>query len=46
MAESTSTFFYPTGSLTRLTFEHDSQGRITGILMRDDRHEELWEKKK
>ena len=46
MAESTSTFFYPSGSLTRLTFEHDSQGRVTGILMRDDRHEELWEKKK
>ena len=33
-------------SLTRLTFEHDSQGRVTSILMRDDRHEELWEKKK
>ena len=46
MAESTNTFFYPSGSLTRLTFEHDSQGRVTGILMRDDRHEELWEKKK
>lgn len=46
MAESTSTFFYPSGSLTRLTFEHDSQGHVTGILLRDDRHEELWEKKK
>jgi pimeloyl-ACP methyl ester carboxylesterase len=46
MAESTNTFFYPSGSLTRLTFEHDSQGRVTGILMRDDRHEELWEKRK
>jgi pimeloyl-ACP methyl ester carboxylesterase len=46
MAESTSTFFYPTGSLTRLTFEHDAQGRVTGILYRDDRHEELWEKRK
>jgi predicted esterase len=46
MAESTSTFFYPSGSPTRLTFEHDSQGRVTGILFRDDRHEELWEKKK
>jgi poly(3-hydroxybutyrate) depolymerase len=46
MAESTSTFFYASGSLTRLTFEHDSQGHVTGILMRDDRHEELWEKKK
>jgi acetyl esterase/lipase len=46
MPESTNTFFYPTGSLTRLTFEHDSQGRVTGILMRDDRHEEIWDKKK
>jgi hypothetical protein len=46
MAESTGTFFYPSGSLTRLTFERDSQGHVTGILMRDDRHEELWEKKK
>jgi predicted peptidase len=46
MAESTTTFFYPSGSLTRLTFEHDTQGRVTAILYRDDRHEELWEKKK
>jgi predicted esterase len=46
MAESTTTFFYPTGSQTRLNFEHDSQGRVTGIMYRDDRHEELWEKKK
>ncbi len=45
-AESTSTFFYPSGTLTRLTFEHDSQGRVTGILFRDDRHEELWEKRR
>jgi predicted esterase len=44
--ETPSTFFYPTGSLTRLTFEHDPQGRVTGIQYRDDRHEELWEKKK
>jgi predicted esterase len=46
MAESTTTFFYPSGSVTRLTFEHDTQGRVTGILYRDDRHEELWEKRK
>jgi Domain of unknown function (DUF3471)/Putative esterase len=45
-AENSTTFFYPTGSLTRLTFEHDSQGRVTAIHYRDDRHEELWEKKK
>lgn len=45
-AESASTFFYPTGSATRLTFEHDTQGRVTGILYRDDRREERWEKRK
>jgi predicted esterase len=44
--ESANTFFYPTGSPTRLTFEHDPQGRVTAIQLRDDRHEELWEKKK
>jgi pimeloyl-ACP methyl ester carboxylesterase len=46
LAETTNTFFYPSGSLTRLTFEHDTQGRITGILYRDDRHEEMWERKR
>jgi pimeloyl-ACP methyl ester carboxylesterase len=46
LAETTSTFFYPSGSLTRLTFEHDTQGRVTGILYRDDRHEELWERRR
>ena len=45
-AENPSTFFYPTGSLSRLTFEHDGQGRVTGILFRDDRHEERWDKRK
>jgi hypothetical protein len=45
-AESVTTFFYPTGSLTRLTFEHDSTGRVMAIQYRDDRHEELWEKRK
>jgi len=45
-AETPGTFFYITGSQSRLTFEHDSLGRITGIQFRDDRHEEFWEKKK
>jgi dienelactone hydrolase len=45
-AQSTSTFFYLTGSQSRLTFEHDPQGHVTSILFRDDRHEERWEKKK
>ena len=45
-AENTNTFFYLSGSQTRLTFEHDAQGRVTGIQDKDDRHEERWEKKK
>lgn len=45
-AENVSTFFYPSGSLTRLTFEHDAQGHVTGLLYHDDRHDERWEKRK
>jgi acetyl esterase/lipase len=45
-AESPSTFFYPNGSsIPRLTFEHDLQGRVTALVLRDDRHEERWEKR-
>jgi acetyl esterase/lipase len=45
-AESQTVFFYPNGSsLTRLTFERDAQGRVTGAVFRDDRHEERWEKR-
>jgi predicted esterase len=45
-AESSSVFFYVNGSsTTRLTFEHDGQGRITAMSLRDDRHEEHWEKR-
>jgi hypothetical protein len=44
-AESPSVFFYPNGSsITRLTFERDSQGHVTALMLRDDRHEERWEK--
>jgi len=44
--ESSSVFFYPNGSsLSRLTFERDTQGRVTGANFRDDRHEERWEKR-
>ncbi|MGA9585785.1 MAG: alpha/beta hydrolase-fold protein [Terracidiphilus sp.] len=44
-AESTSVLFYPNGSsLTRIDVERDSQGRVTGLLLRDDRHEERWER--
>ena len=45
-AESTSVFFYLNGSsTTRLTFEHDSTGRIIALTLRDDRHEERWDKR-
>jgi hypothetical protein len=44
-AESSSALFYPNGSsLTRLTVERDAQGRVTGLILRDDRHEERWER--
>ena len=45
-AESYTTFFYPQGGYwTRLIVERDTQGRVSGLLYRDDRHEERWEKK-
>jgi predicted esterase len=45
-AESASVFFYLNGSsTTRLTFERDGQGHIATLMLRDDRHEERWEKR-
>jgi acetyl esterase/lipase len=44
LPETTTRFFYPSGSPTRLTFERDSSGRVIGLLYHDDRHEEHWEK--
>jgi dienelactone hydrolase len=44
-AESPEVFFYLNGSATtRLTFEHDPKGDVIALLLRDDRHEERWEK--
>jgi dienelactone hydrolase len=44
-AESNSVLFYPNGSsLTRITIEKDPQGRVTGLVLHDDRHEEHWER--
>jgi poly(3-hydroxybutyrate) depolymerase len=46
-AESPSVLFYPWGSsVTRLIAQRDSDGRIVAIVMRDDRHEERWEKRR
>ncbi len=45
-AESLGVFFYVNGSSsTRLTFERDAQGRVTWLVLNDDRHEERWEKR-
>jgi poly(3-hydroxybutyrate) depolymerase len=45
-AESLNTLFYPNGiSLTRILVDRDQQGRITGLTLRDDRHEEHWERR-
>jgi predicted esterase len=45
-AESASTLFYPRGSnLIRIQIERDSQGRVTALELRDDRHEERWVKR-
>ncbi len=46
LPESPTTFFYPSGSAVRFSFEKDSAGRVTAVLYRDDRHEERWEKQK
>ncbi|HEX4068441.1 MAG TPA: prolyl oligopeptidase family serine peptidase [Acidobacteriaceae bacterium] len=46
LPENTATFFYPTGGPRRITFERDSEGRVTGIRFRDDRHEEFWERRR
>lgn len=44
-AESASVFFYPLGGVwSRLLVERDPQGRVTGLIYRDDRHEERWER--
>ena len=45
-AESPTVFFYPLGpSINRLIFERKGEGRVTGAVFRDDRHEEHWEKR-
>jgi poly(3-hydroxybutyrate) depolymerase len=46
-AESLSALFYPNGtSLIHISVERDSQGRIVSLTLRDDRHEERWEKQR
>src|ERR1700739_1103221 len=44
-AESPSVLFYPNGnSLTRISVERDPLGRVSGLVLHDDRHDERWER--
>ncbi len=46
-AESPTQLFYLGGSsATRLLAQRDAEGRITAMVLRDDRHDERWEKRK
>ena len=42
LPETSTRFFYPSGSSTRISFELDPAGHATGILYTDDRHQERW----
>jgi poly(3-hydroxybutyrate) depolymerase len=42
LPENATTFFYASGSPTRLIFQKDASGQVHGVVYRDDRHEELW----
>ncbi len=43
--ESNSVLFYPNGSsLTRIVVERDPQGRVSALVLHDDRHDERWER--
>ena len=45
-AESPGVFFYLNGSSsTRLFFDRDPQGHVIALVLRDDRHEERWERR-
>ncbi len=47
LPESANTFFFPSGSTTRVVFERDpATGSIRDALLRDDRHEERWDRKR
>ena len=45
LPESANTFFFVTGGTMRITFERETNGQVRGLRVRDDRHEDFWEKK-
>lgn len=42
LPENPTTFFYASGSPTRLIFQKDATGQVKGVTYRDDRHDEFW----
>jgi len=42
LPENPTTFFYVSGSPTRLIFQKDASGQVRGLIYHDDRHEEFW----
>ena len=42
-AESTSVFFFQNAGQSRIIFEHDAEGKVSGFLYHDDRSEGHWE---
>ncbi len=47
LPENANTFFFPSGSTTRLIFERDPEtDAVRDVLDRDDRHEERWERRR
>ena len=42
LPENATTFFFASGSPTRLIFQKDAAGQVRGLVYRDDRHEEFW----
>ena len=46
LPESANTFFFATGGTIRITFEREANGQVRGLRIRDDRHEDFWEKKR
>jgi hypothetical protein len=42
-AETSSTFYFLNNSQARIVFEHDTEGKVSGFIYRDDRSEVRWE---
>lgn len=46
LPESATSFFYPHGGATRILFQKTPAGVVKGILFSDDRHQEVWDKRR